>query len=865
MELIERDEFLVSLETAFQHLKTGEGHCIFVSGEAGIGKTSLVNAFCKKVKNRCNIYKGTCDALFAPRPLAPVYDILLQIRGDFLPGDNNITDRTTFFIKIFYELKSQHEASLIIFEDIHWADEATLDFIKFLARRITQLCCLFILTCRDNEIHSNHPLRNVLGHLNPDALTRMQLFPLSKQAVEKMAAGKEYKGEDVYNISGGNPFYVKEILASYSPGVPDNIKDSILSVYNRLDEKTRQLWQILSVLPTGFEIKYLQKMDSEYITPIQNCLDLKIMIAKNGVIFFKHELYRRAIEDFLSPLLRIALNKEILDKFRESFEYDKQIERIIHHAKNANEYELVVKYAPLAARQAASAGAHIEASKLYLSAIEYYQGTDKDILIQFYEAYAYECYLTNQMKEAIIYTEKALHLLKEKNEMEKMGNCMRFLSRLWWFNANRKKAEAYASEAIKVLADQPVSRAKAMAFSNMSQLEMLSDHSANCIFWGEQAIAMAQEIADDEILCHALNNVGDVQMRIPSSKQKGIALLQKSLDIALKNSFHEHVARAYTNLESSGRAVNDYKFAKEVLEAGIQYCEERDLDSWTLYLLADKALLNLKMGYWDEAYNVARNLINNEEWSPILKIGSLVVIATIKMRREDTDVLPLLTEALEIAFEAKELQRIIPVMVALLEYEWITGKHFIEMEAVDATITMVEQMGNVYDNSEFAFWLLKARKQQIRLSEFYEGYDMHNKAKALKAADLWERSACPYERALALFEGSEADKKKAVEIIHNLGAGAAYEKMKLEMRAAGIKSIPRGIRESTRSHPANLTDREVDVLQLLKEGLLNKEIAERLFISPKTVEHHISSIYFKLNVNSRTRAVKEALNKGIIK
>ncbi len=404
-----------------------------------------------------------------------------------------------------------------------------------------------------------------------------------------------------------------------------------------------------------------------------------------------------------------------------------------------------------------------------------------------------------------------------------------------------------------------------MAFSNMSQLEMLSDHPAKCIFWGEQAIAMAQELADDEILCHALNNVGDVQMRIPSSEQKGKALLQKSLDIALKNSFHEHAARAYTNLESSGRTVKDYKFAKVILEAGIQYCEERDLDSWTLYLLADKALLNLEMGYWDEAYIVANNLINNEEWSPILKLGSLVVIATIKMRRGDPGVLPLLTEAREIAFKAKELQRIIPVMVALLEYEWITGKNFIEKEAIDTTIAMVEQMGNVYDNSEFAFWLLKARKQQIHLREFYEGYDMHNKALALKAANLWERSACPYERALALFEGGEADKKMAVAIIHNLGADAVYEKMKNKMRTAGIKSIPRGIRESTRSNPANLTDRELNVLQLLKEGLLNKEIAERLFISPKTVEHHISAIYLKLDVNSRTRAVQEATRLGIIK
>src|SRR5258706_11729701 len=396
MELIERAGFLASLQTVFQNVDAGEGHSIFVSGEAGIGKTSLVKEFCNKTKKSCNIYQGTCDALFSPRPLAPLYDILLQLWNDLPEYSSDITDRTALFTKFFHEMKSKNQASLIVFEDIHWADEATLDFIKFLARRITQLRCLFILTYRDNEIHSRHPLRNVLGQLNPDSFTRLQLLPLSKQAVEKMAEEKGYKGEDVYSISGGNPFYVNEILASYSIGVPDNIKDSILSSYNRLDEKTKQVWQILSVLPTGFEIKYLEKIEPAYAGAIHNCLDLKILILKDGLISFKHELFRRTIETSLSPLVRIALNKRILELFKESFEYNGEIERIIHHAKNANENEIVVHYAPLAARQAASLSAHIEAARLYLSAIEYYQGNDKDLLLMFYEGDAYECYLTNQ-------------------------------------------------------------------------------------------------------------------------------------------------------------------------------------------------------------------------------------------------------------------------------------------------------------------------------------------------------------------------------------------------------------------------------------------------------------------------------------
>jgi hypothetical protein len=448
MKLVERGEFLASLQTQLKNIEADEGHCVFVSGEAGIGKTSLVKAFLEENKGNCLIYQGACDALFTPRPLAPLYDIMWQVNSDLWPGNHASEERSELFSIFFRELSTQKGKIIIVFEDIHWADEATLDFIKFFARRISQLRCLFILTYRDEETHSRHPLKNVLGQLSPDSFSRLKLTPLSRAVVEKMAIEKGYNGEDVYNISGGNPFYVNEILASYSPGVPENIKDSILSVYNRQDEKTKHVWEILSILPMGFDMKYLEKAEPLYAVPIQQSLDTKILVLKEGILFFKHELYRKTIEASLSPLTRVRFNKKMLDILLESCEKDQEIERIVHHAKNANEYETVVRYAPLAARQAATVGAHIEASKLYLSAIEYYQGTDKDILIEFYEGYAYECYLINQIEDAIIYTGKSLNLWKEKNDKEKIGNSLRFLSRLWWFEGNRKQAEAMGEQAI---------------------------------------------------------------------------------------------------------------------------------------------------------------------------------------------------------------------------------------------------------------------------------------------------------------------------------------------------------------------------------------------------------------------------------
>ncbi len=865
MELIERDGFLDLLQTQLNNTAAGEGHCLFISGEAGIGKTTLVKAFLKQQADSCLIYQGACDALFTPRPLAPLHDILWHVSKDRWPVSTILEERSALFANFFQELSTKEKQLLIVFEDIHWADEATLDFIKFFARRISQLPCLFILTYRDDEIHSRHPLRNVLGQLPPDSFTKISITPLSKQAVEKMAMEKGYSGEDVYSISGGNPFYVNEILASYSPGVPDNIKDSILSVYDRQEEGTRHAWQICSVIPEGLEVNRFAKIRTSWDEAVDHCFAMNVIIVKNNKVVFKHELYRRTIEESLSPFKRIELNKKILELLLTSFEDEGEIERIVHYAKNANDKKLVVKYAPLAAKQAAAVGAHIEAAKLFLSAIEYYQENDKDTLIQFYESYAYQCYLTNQLKDAIIYAEKSLKLLKEKNEVQKICSCMRLLSWYWWFECNGTKAEFYATEAIDLLASQPSSPAKAMAFAHLGRLKMLSDQKEECLLWSEKAKLMAEELSNEEVLCYVLNSVGFILSKNLFTRKNGLDFLNQSKDIALKNNDEENIAYAWANLGVDVVVMKDFQVAKKILDEGIQFCEERDIGLGVKFLLTYKARLALETGNWKEAYSSANNYIKDENWPPVCKIGALVVVATIRMRCGANDVLPILTEAKEKAFKNREPQRILPVMSAMLEYEWITGKEIIKESDLDLVVELVKQRGNIYDNSAFAYWLVKARNQKVALPEHYEAYLLNNHMQVHKAAELWKTLGCPYEQALALFEGTDDDKRVALSIFQQLGADAVYEKTKMNMRAAGIKKIPRGLRESTKTNPAQLTNRELDILQLLQHAVQNKEIASTLYISPKTVDHHISNILFKLDVHSRSKAVTEAVRLGILK
>jgi len=249
-----------------------------------------------------------------------------------------------------------------------------------------------------------------------------------------------------------------------------------------------------------------------------------------------------------------------------------------------------------------------------------------------------------------------------------------------------------------------------------------------------------------------------------------------------------------------------------------------------------------------------------------IKIGCMVIAATIKIRRGEAEAAVFrLLETKTLAFKTKEHRHIVPTLIALLEYEWLATKRIIAEDDLVTGICLAKKVDNIFLNSQFDFWLRKARNIESGIKELYEPYKLLKSGEVNEAADFWRRKDCSFEAALMLFEGSEDHKKIALSTFQQLGASAVAEKIKMQMRADGIKKIPRGLRESTKANPAQLTNRELDVLQLLKKSVQNKEIGETLFISPKTVDHHISSILFKLDVNSRMKAVTEAERLGILK
>src|ERR1043165_2729053 len=200
MHLLERAEFFQQLQDALSEVASGQGRLVLVSGEAGIGKTSLVEQFVEKQKNQYRVLWGGCDALFTPRPLGPIYDLALQVRGDLLTLLEQEAPRATIFSAVFAELQSQ-PSTLLVFEDVHWADEGTLDLLKFIGRRINKLNSLLLVTYRDDEEQVDHPLRLVLGDLPRSSVRRIRLPRLSEDAVWELAARTGKQIDDLYAIT----------------------------------------------------------------------------------------------------------------------------------------------------------------------------------------------------------------------------------------------------------------------------------------------------------------------------------------------------------------------------------------------------------------------------------------------------------------------------------------------------------------------------------------------------------------------------------------------------------------------------------------------------------------------------------------
>ena len=860
MHLLERAEFFQQLQDTFSEVLEGNGRLVLVSGEAGIGKTSLVEQFAEKQKNECRVFWGGCDALFTPRPLGPIYDIARQIRGNLLTLLEDEASRSAIFAAVCDELQN-NRPTLLIIEDAHWADEATLDLLKFIGRRINKLNALLIVTYRDDEVRSEHPLRLVLGDLPRQSVTRVRLPPLSEVAAGQLAEGAGIHIKDLHALTGGNPFFITEALASSGPGVPVTVSDAVLSRVGRLSAEARAVVELVSVVPAKAELWLLDDTIKPETAVLEECLNTGILLLDKDRIAFRHELARRAVEDSLHALRAQRLHATVLNSLLKH-EPEKQLPRIVHHAAKSGEAAAVLKYAPVAAQQAAVLNAHRESASHYKTALNYAQLLSSEERADLLERLSYECYVTGQISEAWEARRQALEVWRQLDNTIREGDNLRWLSRFAWYLGRKQEAESCGNKAIEVLETLPASPELAWAYSNRAQLHMLAGQTAAAVTWGSRAIELARNFGATETLVHALNNVGMAQLL--AHDDQGRATLEESLRLSLAHNLEEHASRAYTNLSAVALMNREYSPALRYLDEGIAYANEYDLESCKGYMTTARARVHFEIGQWTTATDDAAFLLEHSVGYNVTRIPALTILGHVRVRRGDPDAAQALNEAHELAMQTKEYQRLGPIASARAELAWLAGNREEVVAQVQAILEMAEH-NDPWLNGECAFWLWRAGVDQPVEHRIAEPYALQISGDWRAAADLWKKIGCPYETAMALVDGDEAAQLEALAVFEQLGATPAAERLRRALRATGVRGLSRGPRPSTKENSAGLTARQMDVLALMSDGCTNAEIADRLFIAYKTVDHHVSAILAKLDAHTRAEAVSIAFQSQLIK
>ena len=674
--LLERDGELASLHALLSDTITDHGRIAVIKGEAGIGKTSLVERFLAQTQERrrdsVRSLWAACEALFTPRPLGPLYDIAQQTVSPLRALLDGEAKSATIFAALFDVLVQS--PYILVIEDIHWADEATLDFIKFLARRIHRTTTLFILTYRDDEISHDHPLRRVLGDLPARHVTGLHLRPLSEEAVAMLELRAHRPIGRLHPITGGNAFFVVEALASDEPdaaGTPATVSDAVLARIAHRSPAARRLLEIVALVPNRIERWVIKALGGEDEVALDECLAAQMLRLDGQTIAFRHELARRAVEGSLSSARRQTLHAKILHAFLEHGVEQTPLARLAHHAAAAEDATLVLRFAPAAARQAAGQGAHREAIAHYQTALRCANQMSSEQQAEALDGLSNEYYLTGQIEEAVAPCEAALALWRVMEKQREVGRTLRRLSRLSWGRGRNAQAERYGLEAVETLETLPPDRELAMAFANMAHLGTRTTDTAATILWGERAIALAERLGDHETLTYALNSIGAAE--IDSGDERGQTKLERSLAIALEHGFEEHVARAYGNLAICKVGFRRYAEAETYLRDGIAYCAERDLDFWGHFLRWVQARARLERGDWIGAEEDATTVLSVPWMAVTNRLPALLILGRISARRGDLAAEALFAEARDLALAIGEPQRMEQVAAARAEWRWLQG------------------------------------------------------------------------------------------------------------------------------------------------------------------------------------------------
>ena len=849
--LVERDDELdafVACIAALRGSAQAGGTCLLLHGEAGAGKTALVKAVRRRTAAEAEWLWGTCEPLIASPAFGPLIDLLDRLPPTLAQAVRSGRAVADVFASMLAMLRDGARPVVLVIDDVHWADSATLDLLRYVGRRIESTRALLVLCWRDDGLPADHPLRLLVGGLPPRRTQRIALKPLTPQAVATLATRAGHRADGLHAATQGNAFYVTEWLAGDGRRLPEALRDAVLGRTASLSAAARRVLELVSVASAGLESEAIESVAGVAAAAVDECTAAGLLRRDGDALRFRHELARQAVESTCDPVRLSALHAAVLDELTRR---GAPTARLVHHAERAGLSADVLRLAPVAAREAARAGAHRQAAAHYELALAHGEALDDGRRAELYVAHAEASMATHRLDDALASRRLALGLHRRLGQAVSQGNDLREMARIEWFRGEIAEGKRDATAAIELLSTLSAPRELAFANATMAQLHLLGDVPAVALEWGRRALDWFEMRGDEEGLCYALNTVATAELTV-DDRAASWHRLERSLGIALRRDLAEPVSRAYANLASMSLLHRAYERLHRACEAGIGYCDARDLDLYGARLCNRRACGWIEQGEWPAARLELSRVRAMPDLSPLEGEQSLHLMALLDLRSGARGADAYWSRMIDGRSVLSVDPWYAPQAPATAEAAWLRGDSAAVLRVAGGALADALRTRDRWRIGQLACWLRRCgRHDAVDLTDVAPPCSLELKGDLRAAALAWGALGCRYEQGMVLLGGEVDDLREALRHFEELSARPAARIARQRLRAMGIRNLPRGPYRAVRNDPLGLTGRERVVLRLLQQGLSNRAIAERLNRSERTVEHHVSSLLTKLGVASR--------------
>jgi DNA-binding CsgD family transcriptional regulator/tetratricopeptide (TPR) repeat protein len=858
VELLERDAEIAAFDAALDEAAAGSGSVLLVHGEAGIGKTGVVQAIARRSSQRARVLIGACDDLLTPRTLGPFRDMT---SGDDAPLRRALASespRDAVLGAVIEEFSDPLRPTVVIVEDIHWADEATRDVLAFLGRRVHRLPAILLVTYRD-DLASDHPVRATLGALTGPHCRRLPLRALSPAALTSLCAGRNDLTLDrLMELTGGNPFLVTQLLGSPDAAVPLPVRDAVAARVRGLNGPEREVVELLAVAPGGLELSLLLALVPSALHAVGLGEHLGLLEVDGTRVRFRHELLRRATEATSPAGHLVTAHARILAALERD---DADPSRAVHHALGAGDGAAIARHAPAAARRAAAVASHRDAIVLFEQAIRHSDDRSDPDRARLLRWYAFELYLANRHLDAVHAANRAVTALAGVDAPEDLGKALTVLSHVSCWAAQPEVALEAAERAVEVLRSLAPTEALGLAYGNLSFVTAMRGRFGESERTARQGVEVVEELDLARVRPYVTAQLGAA--RFLGGDPDGETFLTDAVRQAQRIGAHEYVPLAYTWLCMGALRHARPEAVEGWARLGIAYSERHQLrvGQTTLRMLLHET--QLRRGAWVPAEQGLATIVRDADATGWGHSVACTLLGRLHARQGVDGALDLLSRGWRLAIQSDEPERIARAGIGWFEWAVLHDDDRARQRGEEA-LEAVRGMQNPWLRGELLRWRVALEGPTDEPLDAAEPWASGIRGAFDEAAAAFASLGWPFERAQELAASDRPeDMFEALRILETSGATATAARLRRTFRARGMTHLPRGPVRRTRDNPQGLTARQLEVLGLLSASLTNAQIADRLVLSVRTVDHHVAAVLDKLGVASRQAAVAEAAKLGI--